>query len=113
MTSFQPSYLAEEVVLLLEHLYLRLLPGDQLVLGQLSGLRPAELVGEGLFRLRLVEPIVGRLHRGFPADRLPGDVVGVEYFEYALSPFGFIDEDLHEGRRIPHGLLRGGFHVGA
>ena len=113
MTSFQPPYLAEEIVLLPQHLDLGLLPGDDLVLGQVAGPRPAGLVGEGLPRLRLVEPIVGRLHRGFPADDPPRDVVGVEYLERALPPFSFIDEDLHEGRRIPHALLRDGFHVGA
>ena len=85
MTSFQPPYLAEEIVLLPQHLYLGLLPGDDLVLGQVAGPRPAGLVGEGPPRLRLVEPIVGRLHRGFPADDPPRDVVGVEYLERALA----------------------------
>ena len=76
MTSFQPPYLAEEVVLLPQHLDLGLLPGDDLVLGQIAGPWPAAplLVGEGDRFIRLSDPVFGRvLDGGFPkhVDREP------------------------------------------
>ena len=96
MTSFQPPYLAEEVVLLPQHLYLGLLPGDHLVLGQIAGPRPAELVGEGLPRLRLAESIAGRLRLRIPC-RWPAKGRRRRRISRARPPpLGFIDENLQK-----------------
>ena len=96
MTLFRPPYLAEEIVLLPRYLYLGLLAGDDLVLGQIAGPRPAELVGEGLSCLRLAEPISGRLRLRIPCRWPAKGRRGRRISRVALPPFGFIDEDLQK-----------------
>ena len=98
MTSFQPPYLAEEVVLLLQHLYLRLLPSDDLFLGQTLRPRPATplLVGKLNRLVRLLDPVFGRiLDRGFP-EHFNGEPMRFEDLVSGLTLGMQGDELLHE-----------------
>ena len=100
MTSFQPPYLAEEVVLLLQHLYLGLLPGDDLLLGQAPRPRPALLlVGELYPGVRFGDPVVrGRLYPFLPddfhgqpvrfEDLVPRQALGMQVDELLHKLFG-------------------------
>ena len=112
MTSFQPPYLAEEVVLLLEHLYLGLLPGDDLVLGQTAGDGPSRLVGELDAVGDLEPPVPDRLEDGFAADGIDWQAMVVEYFFPAFPRKRFGAEDLHELGGVPNRFGRDGFDVG-
>ena len=112
MTSFQPSYLAEEIVLLLEHLYLGLLPGDQLVLGQLSGPWPAAplLVGELYPGVRFGDPVARGLLYPFLPDDFHGQPVRLEDLVPGLSFRMQGDELLHEFFGEGNAPRRRGFH---
>ena len=97
MTSFQPPYLAEEIVLLPQHLYLGLLPGDDLVLGQVAGPRPAPLlVGEFYPGVRFGDPVARGILYPFLPDDFHGQPVRLEDL-VPRSPLGMlVYELLHE-----------------
>ena len=97
MTSFQPPYLAEEVVLLPQHLYLGLLHGDDLLLGQAPRPRPAPLlVGEGDRFIRFIDPVFCRVRDGGFPEHVDRESVRLEDL-VPRSPFGMlVDELLHE-----------------
>ena len=113
MTSFQPPYLAEEVVLLLQHLYLRPLPRDYLLLAQIPRPWPAGLVGEGLPTRNLQLPVIHRLPNGLPSYGIDRQAVVPEYVASVLPGQGFFPENAHELGGVPGRLGGRLFHVGA
>lgn len=113
MTSFQPTYLAEEVVLLLQHFYLRLLPRDYLLLGQIPRPWAAGLVGEGLPARDLQVPVLHRLPNRLPSYGIDWQAVVPEYVASVFPGQGLLPENTHELGGVPDRLRGHRFHVGA
>ena len=113
MTSFQPPYLAEEVVLLLQHLYLRPLHRDYLLLGQIPRPWPAGLVGEDLPTRNLQVPVLHRLPNGLPSYGIDRQAVVSEYVASVFPGQSFRPENTHELGGVPDRLRGHRFHVGA
>jgi hypothetical protein len=124
VTSHQPPYLAEEVVLLRQHLDLRLLPGDDLFVGEALLRCPSPFVGgDGPGSLVFREPVAegvayprvperGHVEAGVREDldaRLPFEV-GIDrvYFELLGELDRPVGREPDIGVRVQRGdLIRG------